>query len=489
MSPTKVKSHEPGIPFANITCLGCTTRITTVTVWFEHDLIGARGAAFALGPAGRLLVAGRAACFYAGRLVWPHPLVFIYPRWVINPADPAQWLYPAAVLAGVGLLVARRRRHPGTLAAVLCFLGTLLPALGFVNVYPFVFSWVADHFQYAACAALLALAGAAFAAAWGRMEGREGAAGSGTGGRVGVGPGGTTAAGDCPGAHRAGRAAQGALAAGAVGVLAALGAATHAQAGLYATQEGLYEATLARNPEAWLAHVNLGALLDGRGRPGEAIDHYREAIRLNPGYAEAHNNLGNALVETGRAGEAEGCYARALALRPGFAEAELNWGNALAAREAYAAAQDHYRRALVLRPGYAQAAFRLGTAQANAGDLGAAVDSFRRALAMRPGYAEAEANWGLALVVGGGATDALAHLERAVALDPALPEARAYLGLAYVRLGQPGRAIDAYRGALRLNPGDAAVHLALADALRADGRGDEAREEEREGARLQAAGR
>ena len=39
-------------------------------------------------------------------------------------------------------------------AASLC--GTLFPALGFVNVFPFRYSFVADHFQYLASMPILA---------------------------------------------------------------------------------------------------------------------------------------------------------------------------------------------------------------------------------------------------------------------------------------------------------------------------------------------
>ena len=42
------------------------------------------------------------------------------------------------------------KRHRGPLAGYLYFCGTLAPALGFVDVYPFRFSYVADHFQYLA---------------------------------------------------------------------------------------------------------------------------------------------------------------------------------------------------------------------------------------------------------------------------------------------------------------------------------------------------
>ena len=46
-------------------------------------------------------------------------------------------------------LVARRYRGP--LASLLIFSGTLFPVLsGFLNVFPFRYSYVADHFQYLA---------------------------------------------------------------------------------------------------------------------------------------------------------------------------------------------------------------------------------------------------------------------------------------------------------------------------------------------------
>ena len=64
------------------------------------------------------------------------------------------------VLALVFILVFWARRVRGPLAAFLFFAGTLFPVLGFVNVYPFLFSFVADHFQY------LASIGVIVPAAW-----------------------------------------------------------------------------------------------------------------------------------------------------------------------------------------------------------------------------------------------------------------------------------------------------------------------------------
>ena len=58
------------------------------------------------------------------------------------------------------MLWALRRRWRGPLAGLLFFVGTLFPVLGFFNVYPFMFSFVADHFQYLASLGIIALAAA-----------------------------------------------------------------------------------------------------------------------------------------------------------------------------------------------------------------------------------------------------------------------------------------------------------------------------------------
>ena len=60
----------------------------------------------------------------------------------------------ATLAAAIGLcLTARRTRGP--LAGFLIFIGTLFPVLGFLNVLPFRYSYVADHFQYLASLGLI----------------------------------------------------------------------------------------------------------------------------------------------------------------------------------------------------------------------------------------------------------------------------------------------------------------------------------------------
>ena len=112
------------------------------TAWVERRLIGAEGAAFDLTLAQRCLLAGRAIWFYLGKLLWPVHLVFVYPRWDVKTAAAGWTGYLALSVLVTAALWILRRRMRGPLAAWLFFVGSLFPALGFLNVYPFLFSCV-----------------------------------------------------------------------------------------------------------------------------------------------------------------------------------------------------------------------------------------------------------------------------------------------------------------------------------------------------------
>lgn len=136
------------LPVLPMFLLGAIAGLTTA--WVERKLIGAEGAAFQMTFLARSLLAGRVIWFYLRQLLWPANLIFIYPRWEINPQQAWQWSYTIAVIVTTGAfwVVSRRSRAP--LAGWLFFCGTLFPVLGFLNVFPFIYSFVADHFQYLA---------------------------------------------------------------------------------------------------------------------------------------------------------------------------------------------------------------------------------------------------------------------------------------------------------------------------------------------------
>lgn len=112
----------------------------------------------------RVLLAGHAIWFYLGKIFLPIHLSFNYPRIVPDPTHILPCCYvAAAAMVLVYFLVAQKRLGRGPLVAALCYLAALFPSMGFVNVYPFRFSFVWDHFQYLAAIPVIAAVIAAIA--------------------------------------------------------------------------------------------------------------------------------------------------------------------------------------------------------------------------------------------------------------------------------------------------------------------------------------
>jgi tetratricopeptide (TPR) repeat protein len=242
------------------------------------------------------------------------------------------------------------------LAGFLFFAGTLFPALGFFNVYPFLYSYVADHFQYLASLGVIVplSAGLALAAKRLRVDSRWPA-----------------------------------VAAGGL-LLCTLGTLSWAQSAMYQDGETLYRTTIARNPNCWLAHNNLGAdLLGSSDRVPEAFSHLETAVRLKPDYVPARSNLGNAFARMGRWPEAIAEYQTALRIQPDSVKAHNNLGNALLNVGRFQEALAEFQTALATDPDSAQVHNNLGSALSNLGRFAEAIIQFQAAVRLDPDYTEA----------------------------------------------------------------------------------------------------
>lgn len=305
---------------------------------------GAAGPDWAFSAAERVLIAGRALWFYADTLLCPFPLSFIYPRWDLDAGSAVQWLFPAAALMVLfALFLARKRFGRGPAAAAFLFAGILFPALGFLNVYPMRYSFVADHFQYLAGASLLALAAA--------------------------------------GLQRFRRVP--------IVLVVFMSMLTFERSRVFADSETLWRDTAAKNPDSWMVRYNMGAALAGRGRWKEAEDWIRSAAALKPGDAGIHNNLGNLLVAAGRPEQGVEEFRLARRFDPAGAEACNNLGAALVKLGKTRDAVTQYQQAVRLKPGFALAWFNLGQAQAELGRYREAADSLQEALRVQPDLAVA----------------------------------------------------------------------------------------------------
>jgi tetratricopeptide (TPR) repeat protein len=277
----------------------------------------------------RLLGAGAVVWFYLGKSLFPAGLSFVYPQWHVR-TDALGWWIPLASAAAVTVaLFALRKRSWGRPLFFVwaCFCAMLVPVMGLADAYFMKYSLVADHYAYMAQVAAVAVA----ALAWDRLR---------------------------PGRPNLERAAV-ALAAG---VVCALGVLTWRQCETYRDTRTLYEATLRRNPDAWLIHYNLGEMLLEERRIPEAAAHFRDALRARPDYMEAHNNLGIALAEMNQVPLAVAEFREAVRLKPEYAPARVNLGNALAQTGHPTEAVGQFREAVRLEPDYAEAHRGLGLA-------------------------------------------------------------------------------------------------------------------------------
>lgn len=286
------------------------------TAWIEYQQVGAGGADFAFTAVERCLIAGRALWFYLGKLCWPANLIFIYPRWHLSREIWWQYLFPLASLALVVALWKLARHNRGPLAALLFFAGTLFPALGFLNVYPFRFSFVADHFQYQASLGIIVLAAAGTA----RLLGRWGLW--------------RRAEGDAL----------------CLTLLALLAVLTWRHSAMFADLETLWGTTLARNSGSFIAQDNYGNVLLAKGQVEEANAHFRRAVEIEPRDAEGYVNLGYVLLKKEQFPEAMAQFKKALSVQPYNPAAHSNLALLLLRQGQPDEAVAHFEQALLVQP-------------------------------------------------------------------------------------------------------------------------------------------
>ncbi len=408
------------------------------TAWMERKFLGAEGAEYNFSIIERFLIAGRAIWFYLGKLCSPVDLSFIYPRWNVSQAVWWQYLFPAAAALLLGVLVWRRWRGP--LAGLLYFVGTLFPALGFFNVYPFRYSFVADHFQYLASLGPLTLTAAGITA--------------------------------MPGFFRQRKPFLEPMLCATL--LVVLGMLTWKQCGMYANAESLWLQTLRRNPNCSMAHNNLGDVFSQQGRIDEAVTHFQRALEINPDNAEAHFNLGLSFGKKGRLDEAVTHYQNALQIKPGFEPAHYSLGNALLQKGNMGEAITQFQQALQIKPDNADAHYGLAAALRQEGRLDEAIVHYQNALQIKPDNADAHNNLASALWQEGRVDEAIAHYQQALQIKPDNADAHYNLAIAFRREGRMDEAIAHYQQALQIKPDNADAHNNLGNVLLQTGRVDEA---------------
>ncbi len=352
----KLSWREDVLPLVPFFLVGMASG--SFTSWVERYYIGAEGSEYHFTLIERVLIAGRAIWFYLGKLAWPVDLIFIYPRWDVSQVTWWQYFFPVAALVVVVILGWLSRRWRGPLAGFLFFVGSLFPALGFFNVYPFRYSFVADHFQY------LASLGIIVPCAVGMTK---------------------IVTFVLPKKPRL------QLSLGA-GLLLTLGLLSWQRVWVYESEERLWTDTLAQNPNCWLAHNDLGNILLQNGRVVEAMAHFQKSLEIEPNDSDAHNNLGTAFLQNGQVDDAIIQYLKALDINPKLANTHYDLGNIFVQKGQMDEAIDEYQKAVALDPDLAEAHNNLGWALFKEGQVDKAIAHYQAALRLKPDYGDAQNN-------------------------------------------------------------------------------------------------
>lgn len=359
------------------------------------------------GWSDRLANAAVAYWAYLRQTVWPAGLAPFYPHEGARVETWTFWLASLGLLVVTGAAIRWRRTAPYVFTGWLWFVGTLVPAIGLVQVGE---QARADRYTY------LPSIGLAILLSWGIPEVADRLLRERAPSRI-------------------------AWTASAAILVAALVPITWMQATRWKDSTTLFQQALAVTERNATAHINLAIALGRMGRLGEAEQHLREAVRIAPDDSVARNNLGNVLYGQGRLGEAEEQFAKAARLDPRNALALANLGIVARDRGDLPAAEESFHRAIAVDPACQLAHAQLGLALARAGDLQAAAASFREAARLRPDDVENRYNLGTALANLRRYEEAEAELEAVVRAQPT--HARAHSNLAAC-LYQTGRFAEAW---------------------------------------------
>jgi tetratricopeptide (TPR) repeat protein len=335
----------------------------------------------------RVAASGPVFLFYIYKILIPINLSLVYPRWSMDIANVLTWIPLFVVLAGFVVSIKAIKKWPIANLTLLYLLLTIFPVLGIIPFYYQTFSWAADHYAYLPLAGVLA-------------------------GAVSL----------------VRNSTQNKKLAGILSVIAlTYFALTITRSQAFQSDEKIWKDVIAKNPDVWVAHNNLANTYRDQGHAQEAINEFKEALKIKPDYYEAQIGIATLLQNQG----------------------DIN------------GAIEHYLKALEINPTDAPTRVNLGVLHVSGGNIDAAITDFKETLKIKPDLAEAHNNLGVMLAQQGQLDEALAHYSEALRIKPDYAEAHDNIGIILVKRGQTKEAAEHFTEALRLKPNfeQAKTHL------------------------------
>ena len=350
---------------------------------------------------------------YLSKTFWPADLAIIYPY-------PRHWPVMAVIGAALmlalwsGLFLWRARQNPYLLAGWFWFLGTLIPAIGLVQVGS---QSMADRYMYIPSVGLFIMVVWSFDdflnrdSRWRRI---------------------TTLVGGV------------ALAGCLIG--------TRVQLNYWQNSIKLLRHAIEVTTDNYVACNFLGRALDDAGKNDESLPCYEASVRIESHYPQAQFNLGMAWLNRGWPEKACEPLAAAVRLAPDNAGARYYFGMALMDDGRLDDAIAQFNEALRLNPNLAEAQSKLALVFVKQGRMSDAIHHFAETVRLLPNDAEARFNFGLALLDNHQPAEAAFQFSEELRLAPDETKAHYRLAQALQQQNKPADAVEHYREALRLTP-------------------------------------
>lgn len=189
-------------------------------------------------------------------------------------------------------------------------------------------------------------------------------------------------------------------------------------------QQAVMQRRIEKYPADFVAHFNLGAVLQIMGKFDQAIPYLNQALAIKPASATATNNLAVSLLMTDKVDQAIQEFRKSLTLDPGYQNARFNLARALVAKGDSGDALRELLIYLKAVPDDAQAQETTGRIYASAGNLVESLPYLRRAAELQPNDSNLETNLGAALAMAGNFREAITAFEAALKADPSNQTAR-----------------------------------------------------------------
>jgi len=389
------------VPFFLVTAVMAATEI-----WFQQNRAIRDTVIRDAGFFERLAASGWIVWFYLYKAMLPFNLMFVYPQWEVDPGDWLSYVPGVLLLVVLGVCWWSRKswgRPP--LFALSYFVVTLGPILGFIDFYYLRFSLVGDHYQYFSMAAIIALAVGFLSQTIERN------------------------AADYRPLSRIGAAL----------LVVVLGCLSWRQAGIYTDEATLWDDTLRKNPDSWIAWNNRGTIFRKQGHRQFALQYFHRAHELSPSNPRFCANIAEEYLVQSHFYEAQRYYRLALRHAPNYWQAHNGLAAVLAELEQFDEAIEYIKRAIAAAPSDAPS---LPTLHYNHASflrdherLDESVAAFERALELDPENIAVLNNLATVLLSLDRVEETTGHLRKALSVEPYNAMLHLNLGIALEKQG------------------------------------------------------